>query len=451
MTAWRRPPTRIIVPLALVLALRAASGAEPTAPSPENAAVPTPAPALSTAPAAFSPTSAPDPPKTGFARWLDPDTAPFLPIPEIDTSPSSGITLGLIPVLLSNNAQGQIDQILAPDVIHSQYFGWGARWRTFRNPTDDERWSVVGGGKQHTESEFDAQYERGILRNGRWSWRVEAIYDRSGTDRFFGLGNDSNYGNQTSYVDAQSRLEGRIGFNFNPTTQLSYMARYVNVDIENGVLPQLPSTLALFPDLPGIGHQRELQSRVVLTYDTRDSAIAPTHGERLAVFAGVAEQSIFTHPEYAYEGVDATVLAPVRRGVTIAAHAALRYMPSYANAPFWALSAIGGDRSVLAEEQPLRAFAEGRFVDRNASSASLEVRLSALALHLFATDLSFEPAPFIDAGKVFNRPQSSPVTHPNIAGGLGLRMIARPYIVGYVDVGFGKDGVTVFSGIDYPF
>jgi len=66
------------------------------------------------------------------------------------------VTLGLIPVMLSNNDHGEINQILAPDLIYSEYFGWGARYRIFRNPSDDEKWSVIGGGKQHVEREFDA-------------------------------------------------------------------------------------------------------------------------------------------------------------------------------------------------------------------------------------------------------------------------------------------------------
>src|SRR5579862_9706978 len=44
------------------------------------------------------PTTAPPP--TGFARWLNPSTAPFLPVPLIGVDPDSGTTLGLLPVKL---------------------------------------------------------------------------------------------------------------------------------------------------------------------------------------------------------------------------------------------------------------------------------------------------------------------------------------------------------------
>jgi hypothetical protein len=49
---------------------------------------------------------------------------------------------------------------------------------------------------------------------------------------------------------------------------------------------------------------------------------------------------------------------------------------------------------------------------------------------------------------------------PDVATGLnggttygltGSRAIADPFVVGFVDVGYGDEGIAIFSGIDYPF
>jgi hypothetical protein len=32
-----------------------------------------------------------------------------------------------------------------------------------------------------------------------------------------------------------------------------------------------------------------------------------------------------------------------------------------------------------------------------------------------------------------------------------MRAVAKPFIVGYVDIGYGGEGIAVFSGINYPF
>jgi hypothetical protein len=52
---------------------------------------------------------------------------------------------------------------------------------------------------------------------------------------------------------------------------------------------------------------------------------------------------------------------------------------------------------------------------------------------------------------VFHSTGQNPLDQLHVAGGIGLRGIARPFIVGYVDIGFGAEGAAVFSGVDYPF
>jgi hypothetical protein len=62
-----------------------------------------------------------------------------------------------------------------------------------------------------------------------------------------------------------------------------------------------------------------------------------------------------------------------------------------------------------------------------------------------------ELAPFLDAGQVFHSANESPVSHLQPAAGMGFRGIAEPFVVGYVDIGYGGNGASIFSGINYPF
>jgi hypothetical protein len=387
----------------------------------------------------------------GPKRWLDPATAPFIPIPEIDLDPYSGTTLGIIPTVLRTNAQNEIDEIIAPDVIRNQYFGWGSRLRAFGYPSVDEEWMVVGGGKQRVEREFDGRFASGETRQGSLSWSIEAIYDRSGSPRFFGVGNDSLYANQTNYLDNQARLDLQAGHNFSPTLQLAYLARVRYVDVLPGVLPTVPSITTLFPGQLGIGAEHELQQRLTLTYDTRDSPVMPRSGERYLLYAGVVARALGSSVSYSYVGAEARGYQPLGRDVTLAWHAAVRYMPSAADAPFWALSSLGGDRSVPAESEPLRSDGADRYLDRNLCAGGLELRTRVASYDAFGTRVILELAPFVDAGKVFADPGTSPVSHLHSALGLGIRGIASPHVVGYLDFGYGQGRGAVFSGINYPF
>jgi len=391
------------------------------------------------------------PAEQGLWRWLDPANAPFIPIPEIDTDPQSGLTLGLLAVMLRTNERDEITRIIAPDIINSQYFGWGARMRVFGYPSEDTQWSVVGGGKERVEREFDAVYLDGQTRTEAFSWSVETIYDRSGTPRFFGIGNQSAYANQTNYVDNQGSVAMSVGRNFTPALQLSYIARLRDVDVLPGVLSGVPSIETVFPGLPGIGNEHELQNTLELSRDTRDSALIPQTGGRYVVYGGLVSQALASSVSYSYFGAEARQYLRLGSDVTFACHLAARYMPSAAEAPFWALSSLGGDRSVTNEREPLRSEGADRYMDRNLFAAGAELRTRLTGFEAFGTHVNLELAPFLDAGKVFADMGSSPLTHLHTAPGFGVRGVASPFVVGYVDVGFGHGQPVVFSGINYPF
>jgi hypothetical protein len=36
-------------------------------------------------------------------------------------------------------------------------------------------------------------------------------------------------------------------------------------------------------------------------------------------------------------------------------------------------------------------------------------------------------------------------------GGIGFRGVTRPSVVGRVDIGYGSEGLAVFTGLNYPF
>ena len=383
--------------------------------------------------------------------WWHLSHLPVIPVPELVTAPHNGASVGIFPIALSNNDQGQTSQILAPDIIHSPYFGWGARFRVFRFPSDDVKWSVVGGGKQSVEREFDADYEVGLRRDRDWSWNVHAMYDRSGTGRFYGIGNDTRLVDQATFVDSQERLEATLARNFTPQLQLAYLFRADSVEIEQSAISSLPPITTRFPTVNGVGDASEFAHRFTLTYDTRDSPVVPHQGAKVSAMIGGTTRATGSSVNYLFTGVDAAVYRPAVASSTLVAHLALRYMPSASNAPFWALSQLGGESSVPGEALPLRAYGYGRFVDRNAVGGNLEWRNPLARLRLFETDMTLEVSPFVDAGKVFSGILENPVSHLHTGAGVGLRLIASPFVVGFLDIGIGNEKLAVFSGIDYPF
>lgn len=384
-------------------------------------------------------------------HWLDPRTSPFIPIPEIATDPNGGTTVGLLPVLLFTDASQQIRQILAPDLTHNANLGVGGMFRVFSYPSADTQWYALTGASQHIARTVDLLYATGLTRQQRWSFEGRLLFDRDPTDRFFGVGNASKSANETNYTLQQVYADARFGLNLTPVLQVALEARPRFVRIERGAFTSLPFTGTLFPQLKGLGDNQEFLTRVIVSYDTRDSSTIPTHGSQFALFGGISDQHLLSAVSYTLFGVEARQYLALTSQVTLAGHFAARYMPIGKQVPFWALSRIGGDRSDLGYRQPLRGFGDERFVDNNLFAANLELRSRVFELNIFTTHAILELAPFLDTGRVFHNLDDNPLSRLHLVGGLGFRGIAAPFVVGYVDVGYGSEGVAVFSGVNYPF
>jgi len=372
-------------------------------------------------------------------------------VPEIGQDPDSGTTLGVLPVWLITDDEHRIRRIIAPDILYNPNFGAGFHGRIYDYPSEDKQWSVIAGLKQKVEREFNAEYTLGRLREHTWSFTGSVVYDRDGAPRFFGIGNGTPQGNETNYTSQQEILQAQLGYNFSRKWQLLYTARWRSVDVLPGTLDKIASIETRYPGVRGLGTNYEQLNRLSIIYDTRDSLTAPRSGMQWVAYGGVASRSgIFNESLYSEAGIDGRTFWPINSETVLASHVSLRYLPSAHRLPFWALSSLGGGQTNIGGEQPLRGFGDGRFYDRNSFSASVELRRTAFTFDAIS-HVEIEVAPFVDVGNVFKDGTQFPIKALHKVGGVGFRGIARPSVVGYVDIGYGSDGTAVFTGINYPF
>ena len=414
----------------------------------------TPATRAASLDAPAPPPPAPAAPAPSSGGWLDVSTWPLIPVPLIATDPDSGTTLGVLPTWLHTNDQHEITRIIAPDLLHNPYFGVGAHFRVFEYPSTDEQWSVVLGIKERVEREFDYEFQKGRLRETNWSYNSSLIFDRSGVGRFYGYGNSSLSGAVTNYTASQLLGQVQVGYNLNHTWQLQYTMRARRMEITEGTIPKIPSIEKQFPHLFGLGVTNEVLNQIALVYDTRDDATIPTRGSQWVAFVGVnGHDATISDSIYTMAGLDARTFVPlpILPDTILAAHLAVRYVPSGHKIPFFDLSSIGGGTSDIAGEQLLRGFGQGRFVDRNSFDTTIELRHHAFSFDAAASHVDIEVAPFLDMGEVSSHTGADPFSALHKVVGIGVRGIARPSVVGYVDMSYGSEGLTIFTGINYPF
>jgi len=388
---------------------------------------------------------------SGLSKWLNPETAPFIPVPLIGVDPNSGTTVGLIPTWVKTDENHQINRIIAPDVLYNPNFGFGVDGRIYGYTSGDEQWSVVSGIKQRVERDMDFEFQRGRLREELWSFTTSLIYDRSGVPRFYGIGNETPKLADTNYTAQKEEVQGQVGLNLTHEWQLLYTGRLQVVDVLPGTLQSIASIETRFGD-GLLGTNKQLLNRVSIVYDTRDDLTVPSRGVQLIAYGGLASHSgLVNDSMYSEVGGDGRGFWPVAPDTLLAAHMALRYLPASHSVPFWALSSIGGGESVVGGDQPLRGFGAGRFYDRDSFSSSFELRRKVATFGASSTNVDLEVTPFIDVGRVFARTGTLPLDQLHRVYGVGFRGIARPFVVGYVDIGYGSEGVAAFTGLYYPF
>ncbi|TMA49569.1 MAG: hypothetical protein E6J76_13075 [Deltaproteobacteria bacterium] len=338
----------------------------------------------------------------------------FIPIPEIITDPNEGNTLGFLGVFLFLDDKDEIRYMLAPDIRYNKTKGVFPSLRLFAYPSPTRRYSIEVG-KSTTR---DEDYELEFTDRGYWDGRAFVIAsfvrERDSTERFFGIGNQTQQDEESNYTETNTIAQVTPGVWLLPRTNLSYRMLIRRTSVQNGQVTSIPSIFKLHRETPGLEPGFYWTHRVALTYDSRDEIDIPSHGALALGYVEAADRQLGSSTSFV------------------------------SDTPFWEQSQLGGRRT-------LRGFGAQRFVDFNRSLGSAELRTRVWQHRLFGVKAELEVAPFTEAGQVFRHVLDSPVSDLHFVYGVGFRGVVRPQIVGFVDVGRSSEGTAIFTGINYPF
>jgi hypothetical protein len=384
---------------------------------------------------------------------LNPHNWPFslYPIPEVATNPNGGVTYGILTAILLKDKNGEIRYIFAPDVNNNSTLGPGGNIRFLGYPSEDTQWYAVAGAQENIARNVDLNYETGRTHHEWWSFTGRLFFERDPTERFFGIGNGSRLGQETNYTTEQLYVRALFGWNITPNLQLALVVRPRYVRIQEGAFTTTKQIFVGFPNVKGINGGSEVYNEIRMTYDTRDSIDIPRSGGLALIYYGLADRRFMSSVSYNRFGGEVRRYYSIGKRVTLAGHVYLQYTPAGNETPFWSMPRLGGEESFLYETETLRGYGAGRFIDNNIAVANIEVRTRVFEATVFGTHGIVEVAPFFEAGNVWHHVSRFPIDDPHPVGGVGFRAIAEPFVVGYVDVGWGGEGAAVFSGINYPF
>jgi hypothetical protein len=376
--------------------------------------------------------------KTGFN---------IIPIPEIILDPNEGNTYGLMGVMLFTDEKDEIKYMVAPDVRYNSTKGVFPSFRLFGYPTDTLRYSLALGKSTTRDETYELEFaDRGLLEKKAFLLG-KVLYERDSTERFFGIGNHSEESEESNYTSQVFLFDMNPGYWVLDSVNLSYRMRVLMHGVQPGQVTSIPDITVEHPHVPGLDKAVYWEHQLAIAYDTRDSIDMPTHGTYANAYVNGADQHVGSATSFVAYGFEAREFIPFRgerRNPILAMRALVDYLQGDSDTPFWLQNSLGGRRT-------LRGYGGDRFIDFNRSLVSAELRTRVYQHRLFGVNGELELAPFIEAGQVFSRTAESPLTDMHVVGGVGVRAVVRPQLVAFVDVGYGSEGNSVFTGIDYPF
>jgi outer membrane protein assembly factor BamA len=378
----------------------------------------------------------------------------FIPLPEILTDPNEGNTYGFLQVVLFLDEQKIIKYILAPDVRYNKITGVYPTFRLFGYPSIDAKWSIVLRKSESIDEDYDLRYQDNAFWQDRLRLFANLEYSKDSTERFFGFGNGSSQKDESNFTAEETSAIVRLAYRLQPTIELTYRARLRVFRVGEGGIDrcapgacgsgELPFITDEHPETVGHTDGTIVGQEFGLLYDTRDDTSIPRQGGLGFVSAEVIPRALGSSISVVKYALEARKFIPLRDRFVLAMHTRFDYIQGDGNVPFFEQNDIGG-RSTL------RGFGSGRFVDKDRFFASVELRTRVYRREIFGVNADLELAPFVDFGEVFRSSRNSPFNDLHAVGGLGFRGVVRPQVVGFVDIGFGEQGLAAFTGLEYPF
>ncbi|MFA5139598.1 MAG: BamA/TamA family outer membrane protein [Elusimicrobiota bacterium] len=371
----------------------------------------------------------------------------FINLPIMDTNPNRGITYGVMPIwVLKGRSETRIEQIHAPSVTYNRTFQWIPTYRYYYYPTPKATYELRASVSKHTDREVMAQMQdmdflgRGIAMNARFQ------YDFDGAKRFYGIGPDTPESAETDYTRKILQYSFRAGIPMLEESGLRFNVAHhlAGTGIANGVVDPVRDIKDLFPEqVPTHWHQ-DGEFQLFVDYDTRDEPVTTSRGSYAKVMVENSQRGFGS--EYAFQryNVDLRHFRRWTDDTRFVTGGRFHYEQLKGDAPFYLLPSLGG-------KYMHRGYGAGRYVARGVMMTTLEQRFTVYKVAMAGVTTELEVAPFLGIGTAFHSPKRMAQRYFRPEYGAAFRAVARPQVVGSIDVGCGQEGPAVFMDINYSF
>ncbi len=374
------------------------------------------------------------------STWAD---TTLVPLPVVTTDPNERETYGALLAIL-NKQDGALSSLLVPQVKWNSLLGatGSVYYQYLLRP--DETYTFYASQSTGNQADYAVNYANFDLAQQRYRFEGRLEYSNDRTARFFGLGPNSRKEDETNYTLREAVGLFTLGRRIIPDLVLSLSERVRYVTIEQGAVTSLPFLGDVFKGLPGEEGGLIWAHRLALTYDTRDSRATPSRGCFGEAFVEGAARTLGSHTSFVRYGLEGRLWWPLFDARLVTVTRGLFGWVEGSALPFFELNTLGGDTT-------LRGFGDHRFLDRGRILLNIEERIRTFTFTYEDIRTTLELALFVEAGQVFHTWTELSTKNVQTVSGVGLRLVVTSKLVAKIDIGFGSEGIAIFTGLDYPF
>jgi outer membrane protein assembly factor BamA len=366
-------------------------------------------------------------------------------LPAISYARNESYWVGVLFPILNLNTKSEVEDLFVPLYLHNRFIGETFSLNYYGYRDESIQYRAVVSYATKVEHNFELSYENSEIHGGHFLLAAEGTWFKNAFSRFLGIGSNSGQQNETNYTSREGVIKLSAGIKVWPDTSIMFTQRYRDVQVEDGVIPSLPQIRTLFPTVAGLEGARILGQRLTFLYDTRSSQLTPLKGTAVALYGELNWNLIREKSDRWFRyGLDVRHLIPHAEGRAVFAPRFFVEAISGQKVPFYERATLGG-------ESTLRAFGENRFIDDALLLLNVEERLRILKKQILGTLIELELATFLDVGQVMSNFESMRLRQFQLNPGIGIRLLARPYVTGRMDLAYGKEGASLFVGLDYPY
>jgi outer membrane protein assembly factor BamA len=376
----------------------------------------------------------------------DPVKVVTIPLPVIATSPNEGLTAGVLTAFLLHNGKDEVSTLLAPQVNYNPNFGVTTTVFGTFYPDPSRYWEFNVSKSTKVNEDYELKFRDKTLLDKKLELNFFVFDFTDGSARFFGFEAKSPQQLETNYADGEVGFNLSAGYDIGKHFQIVVGERFKNVGIGEGAVTKVPFIRDRFAQatVPGINGFNAHAQRLSLVYSTLDSRDMPTFGGYARATIEGSSKLLGSAASYRHYEAEMKGYIPLAEARFISVFRFMYNQTLGGDVPFLEQSILGG-------ENTLRGYGRNRFIDNSFLLCNLEERIRLFRWSVFDVNTDWEVAPFIDLGAVMESLDKANIDNFEFNPGVGFRAVVRPNIIGRVDLGFGREGPSIFVGLGYPF